>query len=144
MPHKTMTHTERKARHRESNRKWLGQHPGYLKNWVSKNPDRVREYARRRKDKNPGATWRSKTSKRNNNLKFKYGITEADYQAVLQNQDGKCAICGQTPSRRKLSVDHNHRTGVVRGLLCNNCNTGVGYFQENPTLLQAAALYLSK
>jgi hypothetical protein len=50
------------------------------------------------------------------------GITDADYAAMLARQYGGCAICGRPPKTRRLHVDHDHRTGAVRGLLCHRCN----------------------
>ncbi len=77
-------------------------------------------------------------------LKKVYGITPDEYDAMLLKQNGCCAIC-KTPAskyKRKLHVDHNHTTGENRGLLCVRCNSGIGHFKENPTLLDAAKDYL--
>jgi len=79
----------------------------------------------------------------------KYGITVADYDRLLTEQDGGCAICGAAVSftkagkSKRLAVDHDHATGAVRGLLCVNCNRGVGYFADNPDRLTKAAAYLA-
>lgn len=82
-------------------------------------------------------------------LARRYGITPADYDRMLAEQDGACAICGTTdPSAdtrsTRLSVDHDHETGEVRGLLCGPCNRGLGYFGDNPDRLRRAADYLAK
>lgn len=74
------------------------------------------------------------------NLKFRYGLSLADYDALLIRQGGGCAICG-TPS--DLHVDHDHATGRVRGLLCRGCNIGVGHFADDSHRVAAASLYLS-
>lgn len=82
-------------------------------------------------------------------LKQKYNITPEHYQNLLEKQNHLCAICnkpeitidGQTKEIKKMSVDHCHQTGKVRGLLCNNCNQGIGKFKHNPELLRKAALY---
>ena len=75
--------------------------------------------------------------------RVKYGLTEADYQALLKTQGGKCAICLKPCSTGKaLAVDHNHDTGQVRGLLCMSCNTGLGKFKDDRSLLLAALNYL--
>jgi hypothetical protein len=71
------------------------------------------------------------------------GITAEDYDSRLAGQNGGCAICHTAPTTKLLAIDHNHETGVIRGLLCSNCNTGLGLFKDNPTLLQAALTYLS-
>lgn len=71
----------------------------------------------------------------------RYGITVADFKAMWKQQAGRCAICRKKQERR-LTVDHDHRTGRVRGLLCFNCNIGLGKFQDRARLLERAAAYL--
>jgi hypothetical protein len=78
------------------------------------------------------------------NLK-KYGITLAEYERLLKKQKGVCAICKKPEydaRQRRLSVDHDHETGRVRGLLCARCNRALGMFNDNPELLRSAARYL--
>jgi len=70
----------------------------------------------------------------------KYGLSEDHFRVLLESQDYKCAIC-HTPDR-SLVVDHNHKTGAVRGLLCSNCNTGIGLLQDSPEIMRAAEGYL--
>jgi hypothetical protein len=75
----------------------------------------------------------------------KYGITEADWDRMLTEQGGRCAICRtDTPGGRgeRWHIDHSHATDKVRGLLCHNCNVGIGNFQDAPALLRSAAAYL--
>ena len=86
-----------------------------------------------------------------NRLKKKFGMTHEQYQAILDSQDGKCAICGGydiispiTNLRRVLAVDHNHATGKIRGLLCRNCNRGIGLLGDNIERLEVAIAYLKK
>lgn len=87
---------------------------------------------------------RRKTSGRASRLKDRYGITLAEYEALLAAQGGVCAICRKACSTGKsLAVDHNHETKVVRGLLCRKCNRGIGHFNDDRTLLQEAINYLS-
>lgn len=74
-------------------------------------------------------------------LKYRYGMTLADYDAMLAEQDGVCAIC-KTKPEPTLNVDHSHETNVVRGLLCRNCNMGLGSFRDNPGFLRTAATFL--
>jgi hypothetical protein len=77
-------------------------------------------------------------------LRTKYGMEPADYARMLNEQGGVCAICSavdRVPGRA-LSVDHDHTTGRVRGLLCTTCNSGVGQFYDDPALLEAAIRYL--
>lgn len=74
----------------------------------------------------------------------KYRISKEDYQNMLTHQFGVCAICKKTDVSRALSIDHNHQTEVVRGLLCHRCNTGLGLFGDKVEVLLAAATYLSR
>jgi hypothetical protein len=79
--------------------------------------------------------------------KSKYGITDAEFNSLLKNQNNVCAICRQSESKSRykhLSVDHNHETGKIRGLLCSNCNTGIGLLKESTEILSSAIEYLSK
>lgn len=69
------------------------------------------------------------------------GITEADYNAMLAAQGGGCAICGNPPKTRRLHVDHDHKTGRVRGLLCFRCNRALPAYVGAAWLLRAA-MYL--
>jgi len=75
------------------------------------------------------------------------GLTIEDYRRMSTEQEGRCAICrtdvpGQNAAR--LILDHDHKTGVVRGLLCSSCNRGLGYFADSPERLLAAASYLKR
>lgn len=85
-----------------------------------------------------------KASSRNTKLKARFGITAEEYDRLLEQQDGKCAICGSSTSYlgHRLAVDHDHQTQVVRGLLCKACNVGIGNLQDNPKLCRLAADYL--
>ena len=72
-----------------------------------------------------------------------YGITAKEHDALLASQGGRCALCGRAPhGARAFSIDHDHLTGQVRGLLCGTCNVGLGAFGDNPELLCAAITYL--
>lgn len=81
-------------------------------------------------------------------LRTLYGISLDEYEEMLLSQRGLCKIC-ELPERHMkrgkvcaLSVDHDHKTGVVRGLLCNNCNRALGLFGENASVLESARRYL--
>ncbi len=95
--------TDKKAIH---NKKWNKANKGYYKQWRIDNLDKSR------------SIW----------LKNKYGITLNDYNKMFAEQDGKCWICNTHASELKhpLQVDHSHITGIVRGLLCNKCNSRLG------------------
>jgi hypothetical protein len=74
-------------------------------------------------------------------LRTAYGLTAAEYDALLAKQAGRCAICGTQPVKR-LAVDHEHATGKVRGLLCSTCNSGLGHFKDSVPALENAIAYL--
>lgn len=91
--------------------------------------------------------WRKKNpiAQKNIELKSSFGITIDDYFDMLERQGGGCAICKTTDNGKYeyFAVDHCHSTGNVRGLLCSNCNTGLGLFQDRIELLDAAKQYLT-
>jgi hypothetical protein len=70
------------------------------------------------------------------------GVTTEQYETMLAAQGGGCAICGNPPKTRRLDVDHDHRTGQVRGLLCHKHNRGLAYFNDDADMLLRAADYL--
>ena len=72
----------------------------------------------------------------------KYGLSSQDYSSMLWEQERSCAIC--LDATKKLVIDHDHRNSNVRGLLCNNCNTGLGMFKDSPRRLRTAIDYLKK
>jgi len=86
----------------------------------------------------------------NRYLQRTYGIGFDEYRQMLEEQDSKCKICRghgfkiSPTAKTLLVVDHNHSTGEVRGLLCHNCNRGLGLFQDDPKLLEEARAYLCK
>ncbi len=81
---------------------------------------------------------------KNNDLKRTYGITIEEHKRMFQEQNGVCAICGCKGDGRwkTLCVDHCHKTGKIRGLLCRSCNTALGQMKDDPTIIQKAVLYL--
>lgn len=75
----------------------------------------------------------------------RYGITVADYDALLEAQRGGCAVCGYEPAIDKpLQVDHDHATGAVRGLLCGNCNSALGHAKDDRARLLGLVAYLDR
>lgn len=76
---------------------------------------------------------------RNKHLKERYGVTAEDVAAMISEQGGKCAICGERDAEH---VDHDHATGEVRGILCFTCNVGLGNFQDRTDLMEKAVRYL--
>jgi hypothetical protein len=76
-------------------------------------------------------------------LRGRYGLETQEYEARLIHQQGKCFLCfGVNPSGRKLAVDHIAGTKIIRSLLCDRCNRGLGFFRHDPKLLREAAIYL--
>lgn len=103
---------------------------------------KVREWSRSAK---------AKARRRENDLAKKFKLTPAAYDAMLAAQGDVCAICrnpethpGHSGTPRRLVVDHDHDTGMVRGILCSRCNQGVGYFSDSIATLEAAIAYLKK
>jgi hypothetical protein len=84
--------------------------------------------------------------KRDGIIRRQYGITLNEYNEMLENQNYKCAICGNEDEveGRRLAIDHCHTSGKVRGLLCGKCNRGLGLFYDNVELLNNAILYLNE
>lgn len=81
-------------------------------------------------------------------LRRRYGITRAEYESMRERQNGMCAICGGQPngpgaSNGRFDIDHCHKTGKIRGLLCSGCNRGIGFLGDDPVRLQAAVNYLN-
>jgi protein-arginine kinase activator protein McsA len=112
------------TKNREANKRWYEENKvTYLANRTKK---RTPEHTRRK--------W----------IWERYGLTDADYDALVEKQGGVCAICGQTDRDKPLSVDHDHIDGGVRGLLCFRCNMGLGLFGDMPTRLREAAQYLEE
>lgn len=75
---------------------------------------------------------------------WKYGVSPNDYERMLENQLGLCAICNKKcTSGKDLAVDHDHETGIVRGLLCQSCNWGIGNFSDDIKIISNAIAYLS-
>lgn len=105
------------------------------------------EYQRRRR---AGRTDEEKLLEKNYQLQYKFGITLDQYRGMLEAQNYTCAVCGKLNGTdmhrpgvtKELSVDHNHRTGQLRGLLCNDCNRAIGQLQDSPELCRKAAEYL--
>jgi hypothetical protein len=91
-----------------------------------KNKEHRVKYAREYREKYPERT-------RATNLKQKYGITQNDYDKTLSIQNNKCAICERDMNEygKIFCVDHNHTTGKVRGLLCDPCNYGLGFYEKH-------------
>ena len=117
----------------------------YYREYRHKHRDRINANARKYDSNNP-------IKRRSRRLKRLFGITLEQYQALWDEQKGLCAICGgpetatdgRTKKLKWLSVDHNHQTGKVRALLCQNCNSVIGHAAEDPAILKQAIAYLEQ
>lgn len=113
----------------------------YWQQWYVKNKDRHlangRQYHR---ENSPTICLRTRA----NRIKREFSITVAQYNDMLSRQGGVCAICGsEDPGNKKtFCIDHHHETGQIRGLLCHHCNTGIGHFKEDPSILIRTIEYL--
>jgi len=128
---------------KSANRTWRKANPkkwsGYTKKWRKENPIKFREYRRRWAKENPEKI-------KNARLKCAYGLTLTDYRNLLKHQKGRCAICNSIMESNQINlfVDHDKKSGIIRGLLCHFCNTGLGFFRDNPKFLKSAIKYLIK
>jgi hypothetical protein len=128
--------------------------------WALANPEKAAAARKKNYAKNPKAAmaaqkrWQKRNPEqwaaiqRNNKLRRTYGITLEDYDRMFEEQQGRCGICSSEENNSKNTehfyVDHCHATGIVRGLLCSGCNTGLGNFKDNEESLQAAIAYLRR
>lgn len=108
--------------------------------WRENNPEKVRIQKQRFRIQNPEKT---KAKDFRHNLD-RYGLTPEQYNEMVANQRGLCACCHNPPHRGRLQVDHDHKTGRVRALLCHHCNAGNGHFSDDPARLRQAAEYLER
>ncbi len=124
--------------------------PEYNKQYKKDHPNWWKKYSKSKKGKEANKRYKkSKKGKMANKrykLKMRYGISLEEYNEMFNEQDGKCAICGihQSLLSQSLSVDHNHITGDVRALLCNDCNLLIGHCFERIETLKKAIKYLKK
>lgn len=110
---------------------WRKENPNAGREWFAAHP----EYKKLRLKKDP-------LMHRRHHLEYAYGITLDDYDVLFESQGKRCAIC----RRKKFQpvVDHNHKTGKVRGILCYCCNSALGFLSESPSIFKAALGYLKR
>lgn len=118
----------------------------YKKQWNEQNQAVItaRQRARYKADPEKYSTYF-----RNRYVIRTYGITQQQYEEMFQQQGGVCGICGSQPDIERhgisrLAIDHCHSTGKIRGLLCNNCNAGMGLIGDTAEHLKAALAYLER
>lgn len=77
-------------------------------------------------------------------LKHRFSLSIEQYEVMFREQGGRCAICREFPNKKNLAVDHDHITGAVRGLLCDNCNRAIGQMRDDVQIVKRAAAYLER
>lgn len=129
---------------------------GHSKKYRAENKEKVSAQQKSHRCENPEKIAKTKKNYRVNNkekvkeldraysLKYLYDISPEDYNRMFEAQEGKCLICGthQNDLKKKLFVDHCHHTNKVRGLLCAECNLGLGKFKDDLYLVTKAMEYL--
>ena len=136
-----MTPDEKRAVDRLAKAKWREENPGrnaeQMREWRRTHPGRDAAIARKYRKKNRLGILKEQ-------LKRYYGISLEVWNSLMESQGGKCAICGGVPVQSRLCVDHDHKTGRIRGLLCRKCNAALGLFSDSRELLKKADEYLSQ
>lgn len=136
--------TQKKYYHKNKEKRLV-----YHKQWVEKNKHLMRDkfrawIAKKTPEELKKYYARTKKTKINNYLYRTYGITTKEYKKIYKKQGGRCKICGkhQRSCSRKFHVDHCHKTGVIRSLLCFGCNSALGTTKENITTLKNMIKYI--
>ena len=139
---------KKKKKRREANRisyhKHKEKHLLAKKKYKEANKEKIKLYSKEYSKKNPYSVVRARNPERywGYKLKASYGITLDKFKMMLEMQNNKCAIC--LVILDKPHVDHCHKTGKIRSLLCGNCNLGIGQFKESIENLELAKQYLLK
>jgi hypothetical protein len=136
---KHVTHNPEKHGNYKHGRAIKETNSAYKQQWYCENKEEILIKEKKRYSKNP-------ENHRKNLLKKAYNLTLEDYDNMFSSQNGFCKICGvhQTELKSKLCVDHNHETGKVRGLLCMQCNFGLGVMKEKISNFENAIIYLKE
>ena len=128
---------------RKNNKEYNVREVERVRQWRIENREKYLEDKRAYKKKY-NLTENGKMKRRQHGLKHLYGITLDDYDRMLVEQNNCCAICkSPEPGHLHFSVDHDHKTGKLRGLLCNNCNRGLGMLGDNVERIKRALEYLT-
>ncbi len=127
----------------------------YTRGWSKRNPEKVLKSSRDWRARNPEKDWAFTSKWRKNNkerhkeshqkwyLKHKYNLTLEEYRTLVAAQNNECAIC-RLPATKTLAVDHCHSSGLVRGLLCKQCNFILGFSKDSIEILKNCISYLEK
>lgn len=114
----------------------------YQYKYVRTNKDKIAKRSKAYRDAHPEVVakmWE-------NSIRSLFGINADDYNKMFDEQGGCCAVCGkhQTETKKRLFVDHDHKTGLVRGLLCQKCNMALGMVDDKKSILEKLISYLEK
>lgn len=138
-------HKEEIAEKRAKNRE---EHKIYAKEYYNNNIEKIKLYYSQEhiKKKNKENKRKNSILIRERRLKKNWNLTIMEYNKMFDDQHGCCAICNthQSKVKKSFSVDHNHATGKIRGLLCNTCNTSLGGFKDDINIIFKAIEYLKK
>jgi hypothetical protein len=131
---------------REHRRKYPDKHREYGKKYREKNAEKLKERKKKYAAGHPVKKSKEASARYHRTHKFKsVGITQEIYYSILSEQGGKCAICKTSEwGYNGPAIDHDHKTGKARGLLCMKCNTGLGHFDDSFELLNTAIEYLKR
>ena len=110
-----------------------------VKDFAENNPEKIKTYQKTWKERHPE---KRKIYTRNSRIRA-YGIEPSEYYEMLEQQGQGCAICKAKSTHRAMNIDHNHKTGKVRGLLCDKCNLSLGHI-EKEGFLEKAMEYIAK
>lgn len=120
----------------------------FIDNTYNQNKKFCSDKCKQQSDNKYRVAWAKKNpeSVENGRLKRRFGISLDEYNDIFSKQEGRCAICGRHQSEFDIAfdVDHDHKTGKVRGLLCRYCNTSLGHFKDDTSILQKAIDYLKR
>lgn len=128
-----------------ADKRWVENHPEYVYAPTEQAKENKKAYTKKRKEQ--GLIEKIALKSR---LKIQYGLTVEEYEKLLSSHQGVCAICGEQETAvyngkiKRLAIDHNHETGEVRGILCDRCNRGLGFFRNSSQLLLNAARYIDE
>jgi hypothetical protein len=132
-----------------ASREWRRKHADTVNARVAEdrknNPEKYLQYDRK---------WRKENIERDRYMDVlnKHKITSEDYEKLIYDHNNLCAICGKEETKKsrtkgdvcRLAIDHCHKTGKIRGLLCHNCNAGIGHFRDDEELILKAAYYINR
>lgn len=129
------------GKHRRLDPKYLEKEKARRKKYVK---TAAGKESRKRAEKNWKHSWKGKEYRADAQIRKLYGITLSDKRVMYINQDYRCKLC-RFPIEFKIAhIDHDHKTGRIRGILCSKCNNGLGFFGDNPKRLREAADYLER